>query len=140
MAFCTLLFCDGFSAFDLFLVLSLCGRYPTRFQQVRGRSKMADSGGKTLRAFVTILHLPDDDKSTGDEIISNAGSVIEDFQRFFVLHFQILITRLMRCSAIISASVRPTHSQPPRSSARLKRCAPYCLHIQRSAFSRSESL
>ena len=52
---------------------------------------MANSGGEALRAFVPILHLPDDDKSTGDEIISNAGSVIEDFQRFFILHFQLLI-------------------------------------------------
>jgi hypothetical protein len=87
MAFCPLLFYDGFSAFDLFAVPSLCGRYPTRFQQVRGRGQMADSGGEALRAFVPILHLLDDDKSTGDEIISNACRVIENFQRFFILHF-----------------------------------------------------
>jgi hypothetical protein len=51
---------------------------------------MADSGGEALRAFVPILHLLDDDKSTGDEIISNTGSVVEDFQRFSILHFQLL--------------------------------------------------
>ena len=50
---------------------------------------MANSGGEALRAFVPILHLLDDDKSTGDEIISNAGRVIENFQRFFILHFQL---------------------------------------------------
>ena len=50
---------------------------------------MANSGGEALRAFVPILHLLDDDQSAGDEIISNTGCVIEDFQRF-ILHFQLL--------------------------------------------------
>ena len=52
---------------------------------------MADSGGEALRAFVPRLDLLDDDKGAGDEIISNAGSMVEDFQRLFILHFQLLI-------------------------------------------------
>jgi len=39
----------------------------------------------------------------------------------------------------ISRRVRPTHSQVPKSSARLSRCAPYCLHIQARALSRSDN-
>ena len=50
---------------------------------------MADSRGQAQGAFVPRLDLLDDDKSTGDEIISNAGRVIENFERFFILHFQL---------------------------------------------------
>ena len=81
---------------------------------------MADSGGEALRAFVPILHLPDDDKSTGDEIISNAGSVIEDFQRFFVLHFQLLIAHLV----II-------HRSPSSVGASLPLAALLCHHFRK---------
>ena len=80
---------------------------------------MADSGGEALRAFVPILHLPDDDKSTGDEIISNAGSVIEDFQRFFVLHFQLLIAH----QVII-------HRSPSSVGASLPLAALLCHHFR----------
>ena len=52
---------------------------------------MADCGSKAQRAFLARLHLLDDDKGAGDEIISNAGSMVEDFQRLFILHFQLLI-------------------------------------------------
>ena len=51
---------------------------------------MTDSRSKAQRAFLALPHLLDDDQGAGDEIISNAGRVIEDFQRFFVLHFQLL--------------------------------------------------
>lgn len=53
---------------------------------------MAYSGGETLRAFITRLHLLDDDHGASDEIISNAGRVIEDFQRFFILHLHPLMS------------------------------------------------
>ena len=51
---------------------------------------MADSRSQAQQAFLALAHLLDDDQSAGDEIISNASGVIEDFQRFFVLHFQFL--------------------------------------------------
>ena len=50
---------------------------------------MANNRGEALGAFIPRLDLLDDDKSTGDEIISNTCSVIEDFERFFILHFQL---------------------------------------------------
>jgi hypothetical protein len=51
---------------------------------------MADSRSQAQQAFLALAHLLDDDKGASDEIISNASGVIEDFQRFFVLHFQLL--------------------------------------------------
>lgn len=50
---------------------------------------MADSRGQAQGAFVPRLDLLDDEQGTGDEIISNTCSVIEDFERFFILHFQL---------------------------------------------------
>lgn len=47
---------------------------------------------------------------------------------------------LPACWLMISDRVSPTQSQPPRSLARSNKWAPYCLHIQDKARSRSVSL
>ena len=58
-----------------------------------------------MRVFVPAMHLLDDDKGAGNEVISNPGGVVEDFQRFFILHFQPLIAHQ---GAYLSAFARAT--------------------------------